>query len=168
MQAFPPLVAENPVVLVLGSMPSQLSLEKNEYYAHPRNAFWWLMASILKFDVEQCYATRVERLTSSGIAVWDVLRECERPGSLDSSIQRTTEVANSFTPFFGLHSSIKLIAFNGGAAKHIFMRHCSEVLEQTPGMRWSQLPSTSPAHAAMTKEQKYRIWSHTLSNFLPS
>jgi len=162
MHAFPPLISGNPVVLILGSMPSQTSLAKQQYYAHPRNIFWWLMADIFEFDDSVSYASRVEFLTAAGVAVWDVLQQCEREGSLDSSIQRSTELVNDFAAFFRLNPSVKLIAFNGAAAKQIFMRHCLDVLQQNPDLEWCQLPSSSPAYAAMNKQQKLKIWNQAL------
>ena len=75
-------------------MPGQKSLQEHQYYAHPRNAFWWVMAQILNFSNELNYTQKVSKLESSGIAVWDVLFSCQRSGSLDSNIERASEVVN--------------------------------------------------------------------------
>ena len=87
VQSFPPLVAPGCRVLVLGSMPSVASLDRQEYYGHARNAFWPLMAGLFGFDATAPYEARCLALTSAGVAVWDVLHACVRPGSLDSSIR---------------------------------------------------------------------------------
>ena len=143
-------------------MPSRVSLQEKEYYAHPRNAFWWLMAQLLGFDYNVPYAERVSKVTAGGFAVWDVLLDCQREGSLDSNIQRETEESNDFSSFLLRTPTIKLIAFNGTAAQKIFMRHCTSVLEQHTNLMTALLPSSSAAHASMTKYQKLRLWSEQL------
>ena len=91
VESFPPLLGEEPRVLVLGSTPSVASIEAGEYYGHPRNAFWPLMAELFGFDAQAPYAARVQALTGSGVAVWDVLQSCVREGSLDASIDRASD-----------------------------------------------------------------------------
>ncbi len=163
MPALAPIVGKSPRLVILGSMPSQISLREQQYYANPQNAFWWLMSELLGFAPKQPYQQRCQALILNGIAVWDVLADCQRPGSLDSSIVRSSERANDFSVFLNTYPSIRLLAFNGGAAKAIFMRHCAEVFTQTPEMDWRQLPSTSPAHASITREQKLQRWRECLA-----
>src|SRR5258706_6926573 len=98
VQSFPPMVSRHSKVLVLGSMPGQASLRAGQYYAHPRNAFWRIMGSLFGAGPSLPYAERTARLQSAGIALWDVLQACVRPGSLDASI--TDEVANHFPALF--------------------------------------------------------------------
>ena len=151
-------------------MPSQQSLDQQQYYGNPNNAFWYIISSLIGFSVDLTYEQRVAEIEASSIAVWDVLQECQRPGSLDASIVRSTEVSNDIEGFLRQHTSITLIAFNGGAAMTIFKRHClpdlSKVqdLLQTP--RLIQLPSTSPAYAAMKKQEKCHKWRDALVEFI--
>ena len=161
MPSFPPILGDNPHSLILGSMPSQKSLAEQQYYAHPRNAFWWIMAHIANTPVNAGYAAR-SSLQGAGYALWDVLLDCQRPGSLDSDIRRDSEEANDLAALIANQPGIKLIAFNGTAAKQIFMRHCKHVLQQFPHLEWVQLPSTSPAHAAMTRAEKLVRWRTAL------
>lgn len=159
---FSPLLSDAPYCLILGSMPSVISLQKQQYYAHPQNIFWWIMAQLYGFRVDASYASRVQQLTLSGVAAWDVLNDCERPGSLDSSIVKGSERVNDFVALLQDTPTLKLIVFNGGVAKQLFMRHCNKFLSAYPALETIQLPSTSPAYAAMAKAQKLQIWRDAL------
>lgn len=139
-------------------MPSQISLREQQYYANPNNAFWWIMSQIVGYENSLDYLQRTKLICDSGLAVWDVLENCQRLGSLDSNIQRDSEIANDLGGLILRNPSLRLIAFNGAAAKQIFMRHCSRVLSEYPKLSWLQLPSTSPAYAAMPKSEKLSIW----------
>ena len=143
-------------LLILGSMPGVASLTAQQYYAHPRNAFWPIMARVAGFDAAAPYDVRVAALTRAGVALWDVLQSCVRPGSLDSAIQAGTRVPNDFAAFFAAHPGIRLVCFNGAEAQQSFARY---VLPGLPaaGLRYVRLPSTSPAHA-MAFDRKLAAW----------
>lgn len=85
--SFPPVVGENPTVLILGSMPGEASLRAQRYYHHPQNLFWRMLGEALRFDSKIPYEERVEFLKQKGVALWDVLAACDRAGSLDSAIK---------------------------------------------------------------------------------
>ena len=145
-------------VLVLGSMPGTISLRQGRYYAHPRNAFWPIAAEILGFDPALDYALRLERLTQAGVALWDVLQGCEREGSLDADIRNA--VPNDFAGFLRAHPQLRRVCLNGGKAASLFRR---QVLPSLPAaladpLVCLDLPSTSPAHAAISYEQKLAAW----------
>jgi len=154
--SFSPIADESARVLVLGSMPGVLSLKANQYYAHPRNAFWRIMASIYGFSAELPYDTRVEKLKSSGVALWDVLHSCVRVGSLDSAIEAGSRVPNDFQAFFQQHPGIKFVGFNGAEAEKSFAKYSLPHLNVS-GIRFARLPSSSPAHA-VSVEQKTATW----------
>lgn len=154
--SFPPLVGSAPKVLILGSMPGVASLEAQQYYAHPRNAFWPIMAALFELDIEAPYATRCQQLTDAGVAVWDVLKACHRPGSLDQHIDPATIEANDFNVFLSQHLGIEAICFNGSKAEEVFRRSVLADLLSEPALE--KLPSTSPAHAAMGFQQKLAAW----------
>ena len=155
---FPPLVSGEPTVLILGSLPSRKSLERQEYYAHPRNAFWPIMGELFDAGPNNEYAERVSRLTGSGIAVWDVLQSSVRPGSLDSSIVEEASEPNDFEAFFEDYPTLEMICFNGRMAEHLYRRLVSGNGVRVDQHRFVSLPSTSPAHAAMTFAQKLNRW----------
>jgi TDG/mug DNA glycosylase family protein len=159
--SFAPVVGVAPRVLVLGSMPGQRSLAEQQYYAHPRNLFWTFMGELFGAGPELSYPDRLARLTESGVALWDVLARCERPGSLDSAIVRTTEVPNAIGPLLDEHPAFRLVACNGGTATRLFERHIlpglpSRVLER---VRVVSLPSTSPANAGVALATKRAAWA---------
>lgn len=160
---FPPLANNDAEVLILGSMPGIKSLEEDQYYAHPRNAFWPIMARLLGFDNTLTYGEKCQQLITNKIAVWDVVKLCQRPGSLDQHIVRDSIVCNDFEHFFTHHTSVRRVCFNGTKAEALFNRYVFpslsapyQLLEQL------KLPSSSPAHASMTSEQKLRLWQQIL------
>ena len=144
-QGFPPIARRDARVLILGSLPGQESLRRRQYYAQPRNAFWPIMGELYGFSADLPYARRTAALKRSGVALWDVLRACERPGSLDSAIARGSCVPNDLPAFLEQHPNIRVIGFNGGEAQRIFTRSLLPRLDAS-GLAFVRLPSTSPAH----------------------
>jgi TDG/mug DNA glycosylase family protein len=104
VKSFPPIVSEKSKVLVLGSMSGEVSLKARQYYAHPRNEFWRIMGELFGAGPALPYEERVLRLESVGVALWDSLRACVRPGSLDALI--ADGVVNDFPAFFAKHPGI--------------------------------------------------------------
>jgi hypoxanthine-DNA glycosylase len=153
-RGFEPMAAPSAKVLVLGTLPGKESLRRGEYYANPRNAFWGIAESLFGIPKETAYEERVRALNEVGVALWDVCAAANRPGSLDLSIRRGTEVPNDFAAFLAAHSHVKLIAFNGTKAAALFREH----VKLNGTVRCVDLPSTSPAHAAMSFAEKVKRW----------
>lgn len=149
----------NARVLILGSMPSQISLAQQQYYAHPRNAFWKIIASLFGFNAEARYVDKLLALQQHHIALWDVIERCERQGSLDSNITNASIISNDFASFLAQHSQITHIFFNGSKA---YQEYQKRVVPQLPEhwqtLACTRLPSTSPAMASLTFEQKLAVW----------
>jgi len=154
-QGFAPLLGKCPKVLILGTLPSVKSLQEQQYYGHPQNAFWWLMSQMCGFEPGLSYSERVSHLLANHIAVWDVIQSCHRPGSLDSKIDQSTLETNDFLSLLGETSTIKAIAFNGQSASKLFSKFVDA--EKWKG-DFIVLPSTSPANASMRKETKLEKW----------
>jgi TDG/mug DNA glycosylase family protein len=146
-------------VLVLGSMPGKASLRANQYYAHPRNAFWPIFDEIFGIRRSLPYAQRCARLMQRRIAVWDVLKTCTRTSSLDSDIDPSSIEPNDFQTFFVEHPRIRAVYFNGALAEKMFNRYVlpsmSDPVADIPMVR---LPSTSPANASYSFRQKLAQW----------
>ncbi len=157
---FRPVSSGRSVVLILGSLPGRMSLDVGEYYAHPRNGFWKVMGELFGANPELPYAKRKRILTKNRIALWDVLAAAQRRGSLDSSIVASSMVPNDFRTFLRSHRSVRLICFNGRKAADLYRRKVAPVLGgEYREIRYETLPSTSPAHAAMSFDQKLKRWS---------
>lgn len=143
-------------LLVLGSMPGAASLAAQQYYAHPRNAFWPIMGQLFDFTTDLPYPQRLMQLQAQGIGLWDVLQSCERQGSLDSAIR--AETPNDFASLLQQQPQIRALAFNGAKAAQSFRKLVLPTLapEQVPALM--QLPSTSPAHASLNLTNKLKAW----------
>lgn len=140
-----------------------MSLERNEYYAHPQNVFWRIMGQLTGASPALPYKARTQKLTQAGIALWDVCAAGIRPGSLDSDI-REPEI-NDFNAFFNSHPHIQLICFNGAKAAELYRRKALPLLSESKrAVSRETLPSTSPAHANMRFEQKLARWKEALMN----
>lgn len=152
---FPPIAGLDARTLILGSLPGRRSIDAGEYYAHPQNAFWPVMRTLC--GVEGDYRRRCARLVECRVALWDVLAASERPGSMDADIRGDKSTANDFAAFLEAHSGIECIAFNGKAAGTLFEKLVAPDLELAE-LRLIQLPSTSPANARLTFDQKLAQW----------
>jgi hypoxanthine-DNA glycosylase len=167
--SFPPIITPASTVLILGSMPGEMSLRMQQYYAHPRNHFWPIINDLVGVPAQAPYAERVERLAQTGIALWDSLKACVRPGSLDTSIVADTEEPHDFLSLLGEHPAIRAICFNGKKSEQVFRRHVLPAIPAAVLQRLDLigLPSTSPANASFTYEQKVARW-RVIVDYLPA
>jgi hypoxanthine-DNA glycosylase len=160
VSSFPPQVGPGCRVLVLGTVPSLRSLEMRQSYAHPHNLFWPFMGVLYGAGPELAYAERIARLHKAGVGIWDVLKDCERPGSLDSSILARSEVANDIPQLLDAEPTIAAIALNGAKAQQVFARRIAPHVDPKRAQRIQilALPSTSPANASIPREIKLERW----------
>jgi hypoxanthine-DNA glycosylase len=121
-QGFPPIDDTHARVLILGSLPGQVSLQRQQYYALPQNTFWKIMGRLFGAGPELPYAERTQCLVQNAIALWDVCAAAHRPGSLDAAIVHASVVPNDFSAFIASHPGIGLICFNGGKAADLYRR----------------------------------------------
>lgn len=153
LEGLPPIAGPTPHVLILGNMPSAMSLASHEYYGNPRNAFWHIMEEIHGIPAGAPYQDRVSSLIERRIAVWDVLHNCRRSGSLDSAVERGSMIANDFVQFYREHDTIGRVFFNGAAAQQNYQR----LVGPSSRLTYARLPSTSPAHT-MRYADKVNAW----------
>ncbi len=158
LRGFPPVVAAHTHTLILGSFPGEASLAVTQYYAHPRNQFWKLLGAVL--DEPQLpdldYDVRLERVLKHGIGIWDVLAACHREGSLDSAIRNARP--NDFDALREHAPPLKRVCFNGKTAGRF-----ADVIGAA-GYETLVLPSSSPANATLSFDQKLLRWREILSN----
>ena len=163
VHCFPPIGDPAATVLILGSMPGKASLAAGEYYAHPRNAFWAIMGELIGAYPGLPYKDRLKILRGSGIAIWDVLGSCVRDSSLDSRIESDSAVPNDFRSFFLQHPNITRVFFNGAKAEQCFLKHVLPSLESA-ALQYQRLPSTSPANAGLSYQQKLFAWRSVMGS----
>ena len=167
-EGFPPILPDNPAILVLGSMPGTHSLRARQYYGNPANCFWTIMGRLCGFEPASAYRQRVEALTQYRIALWDVLKSCERSGSADAAIQAGRSTPNEIGALLKARPDIARVFFNGQTARKLFVRLVMPDLDPQYQAKISRhpLPSTSPAYASMRPDQKCEIWRARLSPYL--
>ena len=150
-----PVIDSNTRILILGSFPGAASLAAQQYYAHPRNQLWPILSALTGADLASLpYAERLPRLLAHGFGLWDVLGACEREGSLDSAIRNPA--ANDFERLQRLCPVLETVGFNGQTSGKFAPQFAAA------GYRTVVLPSTSPAHAALSFDQKLAAWRQLL------
>jgi TDG/mug DNA glycosylase family protein len=156
---FAPILPENPTIMILGTMPSVASLEEAFYYAHPRNAFWPILAEAFQQPIETV-EQKIALCRQHAILLWDVLAFCERSGSLDSAIKQPEP--NDFELLFKRFPGLKTVLFNGKAAQNLFEKQVMKTQTLPDDLVFHSLPSTSPANAQLSFENKRVLWHQTL------
>lgn len=162
-----PVVGRNTVVLVLGSFPGVASLLAQQYYAHPRNQFWPLLAALWpqhSLPAAHDYAGRCAWLLARGLGLWDAYASCEREGSLDSAIRNT--LPNDFAALAARCPLLAAIAHNGGESArhaHTVQAAFASADSGVADIASYRLPSTSPAYAAMSFEHKRAVWGEVFA-----
>lgn len=157
---FPPILGAEVNILVLGTLPSQQSLLKQQYYGNPRNAFWPIMGELFAAGPEVAYAKRAQILSDNGIGVWDVLQSGSRPGSMDAAIDEKSAMPNDFARLYISHPELRLVCFNGQVASRLFRKLVPpETQASFATVTLVTMPSTSPAYAAMSFKDKLERWA---------
>lgn len=159
LKGFAPITPKEPRVLILGSIPSEASIQKQQYYGHARNTFWPIMEALFGTERGQLYSQRKQILLEHDIALWDVLQSCQRKGSLDSNIAMESIQVNNFADFFNRYRQISRVFFNGGMAENVYKKFIlPELASQFSYLEYCRLPSTSPANASLNFNEKLEAW----------
>jgi double-stranded uracil-DNA glycosylase len=146
-----PVLDRHTRILLLGSFPGEASLAAQQYYGHPRNQFWKLLSAVLDVDlVALPYPERLKALLTKNIGLWDVIAACERSGSLDSAIRNAQH--NDFAPLKKRCPNLRRVCFNGKTSGKL------EAAFAEAGFETLVLPSSSPANASWSFEQKLTVW----------
>lgn len=183
LSSFSAICSTNTRTVILGTMPGKASLQAHEYYAHKRNALWPIViAHITNTPVDlllhgqYSYEEKTTLLQDAGFGLWDVLAECERPGSLDSAIKKDSIVVNDFALLFSNCPNLTKLIFNGKTAASLFYKYVKPQLQQQGAVvnetsiitanaktitLWT-MPSTSPAMASLDLHAKHTQWKVAL------
>lgn len=169
VHSFDPIIDSNCTILILGTMPGIQSLVKQEYYGNPQNTFWKIIFALFDDNFNEDYDTKRKFLLKNNIALWDVLKTCNREGSSDSNIK--DPISNDFNTLFKEFPHLQTIYFNGGPAGKLFKKHFDKnggIL----GLPCYYLPSTSPAYVAKYEDKliKWQILLHDkskITKYLP-
>ena len=151
-KSFEPVSDSNTSILILGSLSGDKSIEMGEYYGHPRNRFWVIIASITKSPLLATYADKKQLLLKNRVGVWDVAHTAQRIGSPDTAIKK--EVPNDIEGFIKGHKHLKIIAFNGSKSEKLYDKY----FQKRKGIKYLSLPSSSPANARYSLESLCEIW----------
>jgi hypoxanthine-DNA glycosylase len=158
LQGLPPLLDANTRLVVLGSFPGVASLRAQQYYGHPQNQFWKIMATLLSPNAPEVltkpYAERAQWLLAHGVGLWDVYAACDREGSLDSHIKNAQP--NDLQSLRTRCPAMVAIAHNGAES----FKYAK--LTQALGLPVHRLPSTSPANASWSFDRKLLAWQSVL------
>ncbi|OYZ66625.1 MAG: DNA-deoxyinosine glycosylase [Sulfuricurvum sp. 24-42-5] len=155
---FSPIIDENTRILFLGSFPSIASFEHSFYYAHARNAFWPIIETIFNVTLPD-NETKIAFCLMHQIGLWDVIGSCERKNSSDTNLKEI--VPNDFHAFLQTYPNITAIGFTGKKAYVLFEKY----FKDTP-IEKVLLPSTSPAHASMSREEKAVAYKAFIEKYL--
>lgn len=160
LHSFEPVVPIEPKVLILGSMPGGMSLEKQEYYGNPRNHFWPLLFELFEEQPITDYEGKLDFVKQKQLALWDSIGTCYREGSLDANILE--ETPNDIPGLLKQYPTIQLIACNGTKSYQTFRKNFKEKIPS--GIKVVKLPSTSPIPGRYTKTFKGKVeaWSIVL------
>lgn len=159
IHSFQPVFDSNSRILILGSLPSVKSRETGFYYGHPQNRFWRLVATLTENDVPCDIPQKIELLKKCGIALYDVISECDIIGSSDSSIKNA--VPADLSPIFSA-ADIRRIYANGAASARLYRKF----QQKLTGREITVLPSTSPANAAWNMDRLAQTWKIILDDLL--
>jgi len=155
LTGFPAVLQSDTRILILGSFPGEASLAAQQYYAHPRNQFWRLLSAVLDDDIASlAYEQRLQRLAVHNIGLWDVLAVCEREGSLDTAIRNPQ--ANDFATLKHDCPKLQRVCFNGKTSGKFAPQF------EAAGFDTLVLPSSSPANAQLSFDQKLEVWRNII------
>ncbi|MGC1438983.1 MAG: DNA-deoxyinosine glycosylase [Burkholderiaceae bacterium] len=154
-----PRITPDCKLVVLGSFPGVASLRAGHYYAHPRNLFWAIMSQALGLAFNDWpFDTRYQALNKAGVGLWDVIANCERPGSLDSNIRQAS--ASQLNEIIQMAPGVTTLLLNGRKAEQGARQWVLDGVSQIA------LPSTSPANAGISEPVKRKAWCDAITRVL--
>ena len=151
-QSFAPIIPSQPKILILGSLPGDLSIAKDQYYAHPQNRFWKVLFALFGQEFTSDYPERIKLLHQHQITLWDVCASAIRPGSMDTAISEV--IPNTIPQLLAEQPTITKVIFNGQKAQKLFEKY----FKKQENLSYITLPSTSPANAQFSLDKLLQHW----------
>lgn len=153
-----PIISEASKVLILGSLPGDVSLQKQQYYGNPRNHFWPLLAAVFGCNPGLSYEEKTNFILKQRLALWDVLKAADRKGSLDSNIRDA--IPNDLEGLLSAYPNIGVIALNGGEASRKFRSVRKRYAAVFDHIQCIELPSSSniPGKNVLSLPEKIQRW----------
>ena len=151
-QCLDPWVGESPYILILGTLPSDISIKSQAYYQNKsHNSFYKIMEHLFQRSEGQ---SDIDFITSNHIALWDCMKKASREGNLDANIK--DDIPNDVKEFLQIHPTILTIVLNGGLAKKKFYKYFSSS-DFSERIKVISLISSSNA-ASKVFEEKLEEW----------
>lgn len=146
--------SNTPKILILGTLPSEESIKKQEYYSNTKNQFWFIISNVFENQTIEFnnYNEKVSFLKKHHIVLWDVLKSAEREGSLDKNIKNV--IYNDLDTYIKEHKIHKIL-LNGGKATKLFKKY---IKSNRLNLKYISLTSTSNANTRYTVKTKINIW----------
>ena len=155
-KGFSAIVDKNTKILILGSLPGDVSLRKHQYYGHPGNDFWRLLGSAIGENLQDMdYSSRLETLKHHRIGLWDVFNVGNREGSEDSKIK--DEEVNRFFILTEISPKLRLVCFNSKKSGNY------EPILRKMGYETRILPSSSGANRRFLENRELE-WKAAFKN----
>lgn len=158
ISGFAPVVANAPKAIILGSMPSVVSLEKRQYYGFKHNRFWKIIAAYFNCEF-LTYEDKMQCILTHHLILWDVIASCEREGSLDAKIKNVA--LNDIEGLLKKYPTVKTVLCNGKKSYELYMRYFSHL-----NLTCICLPSTSNANRTIKEEELCHLWEKALNQAL--
>lgn len=154
LEGFSPIISKEPRILILGSMPSVTSLDKQEYYAFKHNRFWKILSTVYQMPMTT-YEEKKNIIYTQHLILWDVIKTCEREGSLDSNIKH--EQVNPIDELIQIYPTIQKVLCNGKKSYQLYQKHFSHL-----PIECISLPSTSNANRTIKETLLFQMWKEAL------
>lgn len=147
-----PIANKESCILLLGTMPGDHSLQLKQYYGNSINQFWRIIFTLFNEPPTEDYNKKVELLLNNNIALWDVLANCKRKGSAESSIKE--EIPNDFVSFYKKHPNIKHVIFTSNKAETYYNLY----IGKNAVRNYYLLPSPSRSNSWQSVTTKINEW----------
>lgn len=152
-KGFAPLFDKDSIILILGSFPSVKSRQIDFYYGNKQNRFWGMLQQIFGGEADTVEQKK-QLCLQNGIALWDIVAECDIQGSADAKIRN---VVFADIDLLLKNANVCKILCNGKTAYRLTLQRYGGDLPVIC------MPSTSPANPRFDLETWRKELADTLN-----